>query len=103
MAQYNQRVDESVFVQNQILVPGLRGEAIPIRAYEDPLTEPPLGGMHQINDGFPFRYSPTRLKSFAPAVVIANNFTNGKFVGSTTKPYQFKSRQIQEINTRTCS
>lgn len=103
MAQYRQEVDESAFVYNQVLVPGLRGEAIPVSAYEDPLTQGPLGPIHQVNDGYPFVYSASRIKSFAPAMVVQNNFVNGRYVGSTTKPYQFKSVPVAEINTRRCS
>lgn len=103
MTQYKQRVDESNFVTTNVLVPGLRGEAIPIGVYLDPMTEPPLGPIKRINNGRSFRYSPARVRSFTPTKAVTNYYKNGNFVATTAKPFKFKSRQIAEINTRMCS
>lgn len=101
-AQYKQCVDESHYVYSAQLVPGLRGRALPVRAWEDPLAEHPLGGFNQVNNGFKFKYQAAKLKTFTPSRASVTVTRNGRFVKQEeTTPYSFKARPIGEINTRT--
>lgn len=98
MAQYRQRVDETVYAQSAQLVPGLRGRARRMLHYPDPLTEPPIGPIKETNNGFPWTYLPQRTKSFAPAQVVLKVNKNGHFI----KEYTFKAQPIQELGVRQC-
>lgn len=100
--QYVQRVDESNYVVSAQLIPGRRGRALPIRAYEDPLSEGTIGGFATINHGYKFNYVPSRIRSFRPATNAVNHYANGKNTGDP-KPYRFQARRTAEISTRSCS
>lgn len=98
--QYVQRYDESVYVSKPVLVPGLRGRARAILHYPDPMTEPPLGPIGTINNGYNFLYLPQRVRSYTPATATTTVYRNGKFVSQ--KQYQFKARQIGELSVNQC-
>lgn len=99
MAQYRQRVDESVWVGRPSLIPGLRGAAYPIPSEPDLLTEKPIGPIYEINRGYPWVYVPQRMKTFVPRTPVLNVYVNGNYI----KPYAFKSQRIAEIGVRECS
>lgn len=98
MAQYRQRVDESVWVGRPSLQPGLRGDAYQIRAIPDLLTEKPIGPIRETNKGFPWVFVPQRMKTFVPRTPVLNVYVNGNYV----KPYSFKAKSIHEIGVREC-
>ena len=97
-AQYQQRVDESVYVARPQMVPGLRGKAKARINYGDELTEPPIGPIYETNGGYPWTYLPTRVKTFRRTEPILNVYVNGRYV----KDYKFRTRQIAEISTSRC-
>lgn len=99
MAQYAQRVDESVYVQSAVLQPGWRGRARTIPHYPDWLTEIPIGPIRELNRGFPFTYLPQRVKTFVPNAPVLRVARNGNPI----QPYKFKSRPIEELSTSRCT
>ena len=99
MAQYAERVDETVYAVQAVLVPGLRGRARKVLHYGDPLTEPPIGGILQINNGYNFDYIPKPVKSLTP---VSDVVTVQKKGTPAPKPYRFKARPIEELSTGQC-
>lgn len=98
-AQYQQRVDESVYAVKAQLVPGLRGSARTLPHFPDYLTERPIGPLYETNGGFPFTYLPQRVKTFRPNTPVLNVYHNGRYI----RPYKFRAQHIAELNVSQCS
>ena len=98
-AQYQSRVDESVYVARPVVVPGLRGKAQPRGVYPDYLAEKAIGPIYETNGGYPWTYLPQRVKALRQTQPVLNVYQNGRFI----KDYKFKSRPIAEISTSRCS
>lgn len=91
--QYRQRVDESVYAVSGQVIPGWRGKARTLPHFPDPLAEPPIGPIREINGGYPFNYVPVRVRSFVPATSVINIIRGG----ATIKSYRFRAQPIQEL------
>lgn len=96
--QYAERVDESVAVARPQIVPGWRGRARRFLHYVDPLTEAPLGGVAQVNQGYRFRYWPQRVKTFVPPVPQLN-----LTVAPDPGTWKFRAQPVQDVNAGSCS
>lgn len=99
MAQYNQNVDNSVWVSQPALIPGIRGRARTFPHYPDYLTEKPIGPIRQLNSGHPWTYVPQRIKTFVPNKQVVTVTRNGNFI----KQFSFRARAIAEFNVQNCT
>lgn len=97
--QYRQSVDESVYVSQAQMVPGLRGRARTMRHYPDYLTERPLGPIAELNKGYPWSFLPHAIRSYVPGTQSVTIVRGGGIV----QTFRFQAQAVQEIGVLPCS
>lgn len=96
--QYVQRYAEGYAPGNDPYVAGLRGRARTLPHFGDPLIEPTLGPIREMNGGYPITYLRTAVKSYKPGAEYQSVFVNGRFVPAR----RFQAQPIKEINANLC-